>query len=423
MLLINNKMSRTETIIGLDVGSTTVRLVVGQLVDDGSGEMANLHIIGVAEMPSQGISKGVVTSVEDAVSSLTGCIEKGERMAGVPLEKAFVSISGSHIISQPSKGVIAVSKANGEINEDDIDRVIEAAQAVATPPNYEILHVIPRSYTVDNQTSIKDPLGMTGVRLEVDAQIIQGLSSQIKNLTKAVYRTGLDIDDLVFGALAAAESTLDKQQKELGVALVNIGGATTSLVVIEEGDVLHTSVIPIGAGHITSDIAIGLRTSIDVAEQIKVQYGTGLPETVDKKEMIDLSEFQEGDSQMVSRKHVAEIIEARIEEIFRLVNKELKKINRSGLLPAGVVLTGGGARLVGVVEVAKREFRLPASIGSPKELTTAIEKVNDPIFSVSVGLLLWGMQMQGGSGRRLPDFSNLVAWKAKVQSWVKSLIP
>lgn len=373
-------MSRADTIIGLDVGSTTVRLVVGQLVDDGSGEMANLHIIGVAEMPSQGISKGVVTSVEDAVSSLTGCIEKGERMAGVPLEQAYVSISGSHIISQPSKGVIAVSKANGEINEDDIDRVIEAAQAVATPPNYEILHVIPRSYTVDNQTSIKDPIGMTGVRLEVDAQIIQGLSSQIKNLTKAVYRTGLDINDLVFGALAAAESTLDKQQKELGVALVNIGGATTSLVVIEEGDVLHTSVIPIGAGHITSDIAIGLRTSIDVAEQIKVQYGTALPDTVDKKEMIDLSEFQEGDSQMVSRKHVAEIIEARIEEIFKLVNKELKKINRSGLLPAGVVLTGGGARLVGVVEVAKREFRLPSSIGSPRELTSAIEKVNDPIF-------------------------------------------
>jgi len=417
-------MNRGDIITGLDVGSTTIRLVIGELVDDGTGESTNLHIIGVAESPSQGISKGVVTSIEDAVSSLTTCLEKAERMAGVPLEKAYVSISGAHIIAQPSKGVIAVSKANGEINEDDVDRVIEAAQAVATPPNYEILHVIPRSYTVDNQTNIKDPVGMTGVRLEVDAQIIQGLSSQIKNLTKGVYRTGLDIEDLVFGGLAAAESTLDKQQKELGVALVNIGGATTSIVVIEEGDVLHTAVLPIGAGHITSDIAIGLRTSIEVAEQVKSQYGTSLPETVDKKEMIDLGEFQDAEAQYISRKHVAEIIEARIEEIFKLVNKELKKISRSGLLPAGIVLTGGGARLTGIVDVAKREFRLPASIGTPQELTTAIEKVNDPMYSVAVGLLLWGAQMEeGGGSSRLPNFSNLGAWKDKVTGWMKSLIP
>lgn len=417
-------MNRGAIITGLDVGSTTIRLVVGELIDDGTGEQTNLHIIGVAETPAMGMSKGVVTSIEDAVTSLTSCIEKGERMAGVPLERAYVSISGAHILSQPSKGVIAVSKANGEINGDDIERVIEAAQAVATPPNYEILHVIPRSYTVDNQTSIKDPVGMTGVRLEVDAQIIQGLTSQIKNLTKAVYRTGLDIEDLVFGGLASAESTLDKQQKELGVALVNIGGATTSLVVIEEGDVLHTAVLPIGAGHITSDIAIGLRTSIEVAEQVKTQYGTCLPETVDKKEMIDLAEFNEAESQMISRKQVAEIIEARVEEIFKIVNKELKKINRSGLLPAGIVLTGGGARLTGSVEVAKREFRLPASIGSPRELTTAIEKVNDPLFSVAVGLLLWGAEMESsGGGRRLPSFSNMGAWKDKVKGWMKSLIP
>lgn len=416
-------MSRSDIIAGLDVGSTAIRLVVGQLVDDGSGEVADLHIIGVAETPAQGISKGVVTSIEDAVTCVTNCIERGERMAGVPLERAFVSISGAHILSQPSKGVIAVSKANGEINEDDVERVIEAAQAVATPPNYEILHVIPRSYTVDNQTNIKDPVGMTGVRLEVDAQIIQGLSAQIKNLTKAIYRTGIDIEDLVFAGLGSAESTLDKQQKELGVALVNIGGATTSLVVIEEGDVLHTAVLPVGAGHITSDIAIGLRTSIDVAEQIKTQYGTALPETVDKKEMIDISEFQEGEAHLISRKQVAEIIEARIEEIFKLVNKELKKINRSGLLPAGVVLTGGGARLNGIVDVAKREFRLPASLGIPKDLTTAIEKVNDPMYSVAVGMVLWGKQMQVSSGRRMPNFSSLGAWKDKFKGWMKSIIP
>ncbi len=416
-------MSRNNIITGLDVGSTTIRLVVGQRVDESPEEEPTLHIIGVAEHPSQGISKGVVTSIEDAVTSLTACIEKGERMAGVPLEQVFVSISGAHIISQPSKGVIAVSKANGEIQEEDVDRVIEAAQAVATPPNYEILHVIPRSFVVDNQSNIKDPVGMTGVRLEVEAQIIQGLSSQMKNLTKAIYRTGLDIEDVVFGTLAAAESTLDKQQKELGVALVNIGGATTSLVIFEEGDVLHTAVLPIGSGHITSDIAIGLRTSIEVAEQVKMQYGTSLPETVDKKEMIDLAEFTNGESLLVSRRHVAEIIEARIEEIFKLVNKELKKVNRQGLLPAGVVLTGGGARLTGIVDIAKKEFRLPASIGTPGDLTTAIEKVNDTNFAVAVGLLKWGAQMQASSGRKLPNLSNLSALTDKAKDWIKSLIP
>lgn len=415
-------MSRSDIITGLDIGSTTIRLVVGQLTDEGNGEGKNLHIIGVAETPSQGISKGVVTSIEDAVTCLTSCIEKGERMAGVPLERAIVSISGAHILSQTSKGVIAVSKANGEINEDDVERVIEAAQAVATPPNYEILHVIPRSYTVDNQTSIKDPVGMTGVRLEVDAQIIQGLSTQIKNLTKAVYRTGLDIEDTVFAGLAAAESTLDKQQKELGVALVNIGGSTTSIVVYEEGDVLHTAVLPVGAGHITADIAIGLRTSIDVAEQLKLQYGVALPEMVDKKEMVDLNEFAEGESHLVSRLQVAEMIEARVEEIFKIVNKELKKINRSGLLPAGIVLSGGGSRLNGIIEVAKREFRLPASVGSPRELTTAIEKVNDPMYAVAVGLLLWGMNMQGG-GSRFSGLSSFSGVRDKVKGWIKSIIP
>lgn len=416
-------MSRSDIITGLDVGSTTIRLVVGQLSDDGTGEGKSLHVIGVAETPSQGISKGVVTSIEDAVTCLTSCIEKGERMAGVPLERAIVSISGAHILSQTSKGVIAVSKANGEINEDDVERVIEAAQAVATPPNYEILHVIPRSYTVDNQTSIKDPVGMTGVRLEVDAQIIQGLSTQIKNLTKAVYRTGLDIEDTVFAALAAAESTLDKQQKELGVALVNIGGATTSVVVYEEGDVLHTAVLPVGAGHITSDIAIGLRTSIDIAEQVKLQYGTSSPEMVDRKEMIDLNEFAEGESHLISRRQVAEIIEARVEEIFKLVNKELKKINRSGLLPAGIVLSGGGSRLNGIVEVAKREFRLPACVGAPRELTTAIEKVNDPMYAVAIGLLLWGVNMQGSAPNRFSGFSSFSGVGQKVKGWIKSIIP
>lgn len=414
-------MVRDEVITGIDVGSTTIRAVVGQRIK-GDPE-SRFSVIGVSEVPSEGVNKGVITGIEDAVSSISACLEKAERMAGVPIEHGYVSISGLHVLSQSSRGVIAVSKANGEINEDDVERVVEAAQAVATPPNYEILHVIPRSFVVDSQSGIKDPVGMTGVRLEVEAQIIQGLSSQIKNLTKAIYRTGVDIDDLVLSSLAAAESVLNKRQKELGVALLNIGGSTTGLVVFEEGDVMHTSILPVGSSHITADIAIGLRTSIDTAEKIKLEYGSSMPDDIDKKEEINLAEVSQGETESVSRRHVAEIIEARLEEIFNLADKELKKINRSGMLPSGIVLTGGGSKLPGVIEVAKKQFRLPASVGYPAAVTSSIEKVNDPVFAVAVGLVMWGNQVKEGARTGLVRFSGVQDVTDKMKKWFKSLIP
>ncbi|HLC90121.1 MAG TPA: cell division protein FtsA, partial [Patescibacteria group bacterium] len=226
-------MPEKDLIAGLDVGSTMIRLAVGQL----AAGAEKIHIIGSAEVPAEGISKGIISSLEDAVSSVSACLEKAERMIGVPIQNVWVGISGAHIISQESRGVVAVARADGEISEDDVERSIEAARTVATPPNYEILHVIPKSFTVDGQPGIKDPLGMTGVRIEVETQIIQGLSSQIKNLTKAVYRTGLNIEDLVLSILATSEAVLTSRQKELGVAVVNIGGSTTSLAVFEEGDI------------------------------------------------------------------------------------------------------------------------------------------------------------------------------------------
>jgi len=416
-------MPKEEVITGLDIGSTTIRIVVGQI----NPHDKKVHILGAAENPAEGISKGVITSIEDAVSSISGVLEKVERMTGMPVERAYVGINGSHVTSQDSHGVIAVSKADGEIREDDIERVIEAAQAVATPPNYEILHVIPRSFIVDNQPGIKDPVGMTGIRLEVDAQIIQGLSSQIKNLTKCVYRTGVDIDDLVLGVLATSEAVLSKRQKDLGVVLVNLGGATTSVLVFEEGDVLHTAILPIGSGHITNDIAIGLRTSIDLAEKIKVEYGSALPEEINKREEINLSDIDSKEEGVVSRRHIAEIIEARCEEVFRMVDKELQKIDRSGLLPAGVVLTGGGAKLPGITEIAKKEFRLPASLGYPIDLgSTAVDKVNDLNFSTAVGLIYWGKNLGGlkGEGKiSLPKFSSVTEATSKMKKWFKSLIP
>ncbi len=410
--------SRPTYLAGLDIGSAVIRLAVGQPSASGS-----LQVVALTEVPSEGIHRGVVTSIEDAVTAISSCLERAERMTGTPLEQAWISVSGSHVVAQTSHGVIAVSKPNGEIGEDDVTRVVEAAQAVATPPNYELLHVLPRSFTVDGQGGIKDPTGMTGVRLEVEAQIIQGQTAQIKNLTKCVYRTGVDISDLVLGVLACAEGVLTKRQKELGVAVVNIGSGTTSLLICEEGDPLHAAVLPVGSGHVTNDIAIGLRTSIDVAERLKIDFGHADPDQVGKREDVDLSELSNEEG-VVSRKHLAEIIEARLEEIFELVDREFQKVDRSGKLPAGVVLTGGGAKLPGLIDLAKRRFRLPASLGYPMDVASPLERVNDPAFSTAIGLVRWGMNQQVPSGGfHLPRFTHMSDAVGHVRRWFQAIMP
>ncbi|OGY55275.1 MAG: cell division protein FtsA [Candidatus Buchananbacteria bacterium RIFCSPLOWO2_01_FULL_46_12] len=418
-------MAEQEMIAGLDIGSTEVRLAVGQRTQNPQ-EM--IHIIGAAQVPAEGINRGVISSIEDAVSSISACLDKAERMIGSPVNSVWVGISGSHIISQQSQGTVAVARSDGEISEDDIERAIEAARTVATPPNYEILHVIPKSFVVDGQVGIKDPLGMTGVRLEVATQIIQGLSAQIKNLTKAVYRTGVEIEDLVLSILATAEAVLGSRQKDLGVVVINIGGSTTSLVVFEEGDIIHTAVLPIGSDHITSDIAIGLRIAIETAEKIKLEYGCAASTKVGKRDEIDLAEFEGGETNFISKKYVAEIIEARVEEIFDKVDAELKKIDRSGKLPAGIVLTGGGAKLPELVESAKKRLRLPASIGQPTGVVSAIDKINDPAFTTALGLVLWGNQLSaqqskgffGTVFKKLPNFKSV---SNQAKKWFKKIIP
>lgn len=410
-------MSREAPLVGLDLGSTTVRVVVATPTESGS----ELQILGVGEHTADGISKGAITSIEDAISSISGALEQAERMTGVPVTHAYVGINGTHISSQEVHGVVAVAKADGEIREEDVERVIEASQTTVSPSNVEILHVIPRTFTVDNQKGVKDPIGMSGIRLEVDAQVIQGLTAQVKNLTKCVYRTGVEIDELVLGVLAASEAVLTKRQKEIGVALLNIGASTSSLMIFEEGDVLHAGIIPVGAGHITNDIAIGLRTSIDVAERVKLDFGTAMPEEVGKRDEINLAEIDPKESGVVSRKHVAEIIEARVAEIFSMVDKELQKVDRSGLLPAGLVLIGGGAKLSGIVEVAKREFRLPAAVGNPLNLITAIDKVHEPEYATAVGLAAWGAALQHGGGGRQSKFSTVNDVLGKLRGWVKNI--
>jgi len=385
-----------EIYTGLDVGSHAVRVAVGKPVPSVDGK-EQIHIVGAVEVPAYGISKGTITNLEEAVSSISKALEQAERITGLPINRAWVGITGSHILSQESRGVVGVGRSDGEIRDEDVDRAIEAARTVATPTNYEIIHVIPKSFIVDGQRGIKDPVGMNGIRLEVDSLIIQGLSSQIKNLTKCIYRTGLDIEDVVFSILATAEAVVSERQKDLGVCVLNVGASTTSLVVFEEGDVLHTAVLPIGSDHITSDIAIGLRTSIDIAEEVKLRYGTCLPEHISKKEEINLRELGSHEDEIVGRRFVADIIDARVQEIYEMVDKELVSVDRSGMLPAGVIVTGGGAKLDGMLDAAKTHLRLPSALGTPIGVTSVIDRSADPSMSTAIGLVLWAQNIQGMS--------------------------
>jgi len=412
---------KENLITGLDIGSSAIRVVVGDKAKNDS----KIRIIGAVEGPSQGISKGLVVSAEDAISAISSVLERAERIIGQPISSAWVGINANYITTAESKGVVAVAKVNGEIKETDVERVIENAKSVAAPPNYEILHVIPKSFIVDSQTGIKDPIGMTGIRLEVVTQIIQGLSSQIKNLTNCIYRTGLNIDDLVLSILATAECVLTNRQKDLGVVVISLGGKITSLVVFEEGELIHTAIIPIGSDYITQDIALLTRISMDTAEKIKVREGSCLPKDFKKQEEMKFADVGGLEEGVFSKKQIAEIIEARVEEIFEKVDKELKKIGRSGMLPAGAVLTGGGAKLHGIVEVAKRVLRLPASIGYPHDLVSSLDKVSDPAFTAAVGLVLWGAQMNNHSGRiRLPSNFDAVNKTIKqIKKIFKSLLP
>lgn len=414
---------QSEIITGIDIGSTAIRVAVGKIVNLNNSD-SELQILAVSEVVSEGVNKGNIASIEESVSAISHALEQAEHMIGLPIEHAWVSISGTHINSQESRGVVAIAKSDGEIAEEDLERVVNAAKTVATPLNYEILHVLPKSFCVDGQTGIKDPVGMTGVRLEVDTKIIQGQASNIKNITKTVYRTGIDIDDLVFSILACGDAVVSQRQKDLGVVVVNIGGSTTSLVVYEEGDIIHTKVLPVGSEHVTNDLAIGLRTSIDIAERLKMEYGHCVPQDINKKESINLSSVGADVNEEVSLRYVAEIIEARMEEILEKVDIELESIGRSGLLPAGVVFTGGGAKISGLVELAKHKLGLPASLGYSLDISGLSEKVGDLAFTTVVGLVKWGANLQQNFNNSIfKTGHNVEKASNKIKSWLKSLVP
>lgn len=413
MVALEKVASMKEKItVGIDIGSSQVVTIVGHRQE---GE-AHPNIIGVGVREGSGLRKGVVTDVEETVAAITASLEEAERMAGVPLENVYVSINGEHIQASNTRGLISI--ARGEIGNDDVLRSIESAQTVALPANREIIHVIPRMFMVDGQENIKDPVGMMGTRLEVDAHVVTGSSPFIKNLQRTVEQAGVRINNFVLSPLAASTAVLSKKQKELGVVVIDIGAGTTGLVVFEEGDVYHSAVLPIGSGHVTADIAIGLRTSLEVAEKVKVEYGMASPVTLSDKDTIDLSKLDRSEDEVVSRRYVAEIIGARLMEIFLMIKTELREVGRDGMLPAGAVLVGGGAKLPGIVELAKDNLGLPAQIGFPIELRGMVDRLDDPRFATAIGLMMWGMD----EANAVPAYAtepNISAVFSRLRSWFK----
>ncbi|KKT75654.1 MAG: Cell division protein ftsA [Candidatus Peregrinibacteria bacterium GW2011_GWA2_44_7] len=410
-------MPKERVLSSLDIGSSKIRTIVA--VVDGSAEHEVPNVIGVGISPSLGMRKGHVIDVEELIHNIISSLEDAERMAGVPINHVYVGMSGSHIEAFDSRGVIAV--AGSEITMEDVGRVLDAAQAVSIPANRRILHIEPKTYSVDEQRGIKNPVGMTGIRLEVEAHIITGHIQHVKNIEKCIDQAGVDIDNLVPSTIAVSEAVTTKRQKELGVAVMDIGAGSVSLVVFEEGTILHSVSLPIGGESVTNDIAIGLRTSIDTAEKIKIEFGSVLPQEIAEREMIDLSSVSKVDSQTVSKRYMAEIMQARYFEIFSLIKKELERIGRSGMLPAGALLTGAAVKAPGVLDLSRDVLGLPVQMGFPTDIGGVIEKVDDPAYATALGTLVWGMREGGLS----PAIGSMQFKRAaqQVGSWFRSLLP
>ena len=395
-------MSKGRVITGLDVGSHAVKIVMVQKTTEG------VEVLGSAQVYSEGIRRGIVIDIEGVVKSIKDAVGLISQSVGIRLQKVNLGVNGTHLSLRLTRGVVAVALADGEITADDIIRVMNAAKTISLPPNREILQVVPREFVIDGEGSIREPLGMHGVRLEVNAFIMDGSSSFIKNLKKSVEATGLTIQNLIISSLAATRAALSKRQKELGVVLVDIGAGTTNVIIFEEGDLAHTQVIPIGSDAITNDLALRLKTSVDIAERIKLDYGICLPKEVARKDMVDLATLGEEGKGLFTRKEIARIIESRCKEIFDTIQKELKKIGKAGLLPGGAVLIGGGVKIPGMVELAKEILKLPIQIGFPQEFSGQVDKIDDPALITAAGLALWGVDAEAGSTVFENNFANKI---------------
>jgi cell division protein FtsA len=405
-------MPKNSYIVGLDIGTKKVAAIIGEITDE-----KKVEIIGIGTAESRGLRKGVVVNLDSTVDAIKKAQEEAELMAGVEIDAAFIGISGAHIKSFNSRGVIAVSGKNREISREEIKRVIDQSKAVSIPPDREIIHIIPQEFVVDEQDGIKDPLGMSGIKLEVNVHIVTGAITSVQNLRTCVARAGIEIEQVVLNQIATSSSVLTHDEKELGVGLIDIGGGTTEVAIFERGSLWYTSVIPIGGDNFTNDIAVGLRTPIPDAEKIKKRYGCVSHPLVDEQETIEVPTVGRGKkARVLSRQLLADIIHPRAEEIFRLVDNDIKRMGYEKSLNSGIVITGGTALLDGLEEVAEEIFDLPVRRGDPSGVGGLVDRVSTPDFATTVGLIQYGYNLYREKG--LPRDRKKGFW-SKVKDWLK----
>lgn len=405
----------SNLIAGIDVGTTKVCVLIGELTSDDA-----IHIVAVGQAPSRGLRRGVVVNISEATAAIGQAVEQAEAAAGHSIGSAFVSVAGSHIASLSSRGVAPVSRGQRGIGQEDISRALDAARAVPIPHNREIIHTLARSWTVDEQQGIRDPIGMHGFRLEVDAHLITGAASSIANLVSCVTAHDIEVDELVLGPLAAGEAVLTPAERDMGVVVADIGGGTTDVALFLENALYHTVVLDVGGNNLTQDVAVMLHAPFKIAEALKVRHGHLQPASLRPDDIVQVSPFGDQGQTSVPRAFLAEVLEARAEEILESLLREVKRSGYDGLLPAGIVLTGGTAQLPGWMEISRQYLQLPVRIGSPRSNISGLrEELRSPMYATSVGLLLWGAKQHGGSRPR----AAALPWLERVWQWLRNLMP
>ena len=407
-----SESTRGNLIVGLDIGTSKVVAIVGDAKSDGS-----LDIVGIGSHRSRGLKKGTVVNIESTVESIQRAIEEAELMAGCQIHSVYAGIAGSHIRSMNSHGIVAIR--DGEVTRADIERVIDAAQAVAIPADQKVLHILPQEYIIDAQEGVKEPLGMSGVRLEAKVHLVTCAANAAQNIEKCVRRCGLNVDDIILEQLASSYAVLTDDEKELGVCMVDIGGGTTDIAVFVDGSIRHTAVIPIAGDQVTNDIAMALRTPTQNAEEIKIKYACALTQLAGPDETIKVPSVGDRAPRDLSRQSLAEVVEPRYEELFTLIQSELRRSGFEDLVAAGIVLTGGTSKMEGVVELAEEIFHMPVRLAMPQGVEGLADIVRNPIYATGVGLLIYGMrqQLEGLSESR--QKSTISGFFDKIKSWFK----
>ncbi len=401
------KKTDRNIIVGLDIGTSKVAAIVAELTDDGE-----IEIIGIGMAPSKGLKKGVVVNLETTILSIQRAVEEAELMAGCQIKSVFAGIAGSHIKSLNSHGIVAIK--DKEVTQYDIDRVIDSARAVAIPADQKILHILPQEFVIDQQEGIKEPIGMSGIRLEAKVHMVTCSVSAAQNIIKCIRRCGLEVEDIVLEQLASCTSVLTEDEKELGVCLIDIGGGTTDIAIFSDGAIRHTAVIPIAGDQVTNDIAVALRTPTKSAEQNKREFACALTQLADAEEMIDVPSIGDRKPRKISVQNLAEIIEPRYEELMLLVQAELRRSGYEDLIAAGMVLTGGSSKVKGLTDLAEEIFHMPVRMGMPQHVTGLTDVVQNPVYSTGVGLLLYGSEYQGKMEGANRDSQSM--W-AKIKNW------